>query len=323
MLDNAGLAPTSESTRFTWSGGKITVTDGPSPRPGRSSAATCSPRPRTRPRRWSGPTGSCASTRSTGPSPPRSAGSSRTADPAVLAAVSHGWSDEVVRAASTTAAVETVFRIESARITAGVTRVVRDVGIAEELAQDALVAALEQWPESGVPDEPGAWLMATAQHRAIDLVRRKETYARKPAEVRRALEDVPPPEPADADDADDTDDDLLRLVFTACHSVLSPESRIALTLRLLGGLTTSGSRGRSWCRRPRWRSGASGPSGPWPRPASPSKCRTAPTGRPASPPSWRWSTSSSTRGTPRRRGTTWCARSCARTRSAWPASWRA
>ncbi|MFI1398846.1 RNA polymerase sigma factor [Streptomyces sp. NPDC020681] len=139
-------------------------------------------------------------------------------------------------AASATETVEAVFRIESARIIAGVARIVRDVGIAEELAQDALVAALEQWPESGVPDKPGAWLMATAKHRAIDLVRRKETYARKLAEVGRALEDVaPPPEPAGAEDIDD---DLLRLIFTACHPVLSTDARIALTLRLLGGLTT-------------------------------------------------------------------------------------
>ncbi|MGH3358275.1 MAG: RNA polymerase sigma factor [Nocardioidaceae bacterium] len=138
-------------------------------------------------------------------------------------------------AGSATETVETVFRIESARIIAGVTRIVRDVGIAEELAQDALVAALEQWPESGVPDKPGAWLMSTAKHRAIDLVRRKETYARKLAQVGRALEDVPPPEPMDADDIDD---DLLRLIFTACHPVLSRQARTALTLRLLCGLTT-------------------------------------------------------------------------------------
>ncbi|MGW1494191.1 RNA polymerase sigma factor [Streptomyces sp. NPDC002402] len=139
-------------------------------------------------------------------------------------------------AASATETVEAVFRIESARIIAGVTRIVRDVGIAEELAQDALVAALEQWPESGVPDKPGAWLMATAKHRAIDLVRRKETYARKLAEVGRDLEDVaPPPEPSGPDDIDD---DLLRLIFTACHPVLSTDARIALTLKLLGGLTT-------------------------------------------------------------------------------------
>ncbi|WP_063787956.1 RNA polymerase sigma factor [Streptomyces sp. XY593] len=136
----------------------------------------------------------------------------------------------------TARAVEAVFRIESARIIAGVTRIVRDVGIAEEIAQDALVTALEQWPRSGVPDRPGAWLMATAKHRAIDLVRRKETYARKLAEVGRTLEDEPPPaEPAEPDDIDD---DLLRLVFTACHPVLATEARIALTLRLIGGLTT-------------------------------------------------------------------------------------
>ncbi|MFJ6050783.1 RNA polymerase sigma factor [Streptomyces sp. NPDC092307] len=133
-------------------------------------------------------------------------------------------------------AVEAVFRIESARIIASVARVVRDVGIAEEIAQDALVAALEQWPKAGVPDRPGAWLMTTAKHRAIDLVRRKETYARKLAEVGRSLEDVPAPaEPADPEDIDD---DLLRLIFTSCHPVLATEARIALTLRLMGGLTT-------------------------------------------------------------------------------------
>ncbi|MFI6280884.1 RNA polymerase sigma factor [Streptomyces sp. NPDC050988] len=136
-------------------------------------------------------------------------------------------------------AIETVFRIESPRIIAGVARIVRDVGIAEELAQDALVAALEQWPREGVPGNPGAWLMATAKHRAIDLVRRRERYARKLVEMGRDLEATAPhghiDEPADPDDIDD---DLLRLVFTACHPVLSAEARIALTLRLLGGLTT-------------------------------------------------------------------------------------
>ncbi|MFJ8626151.1 RNA polymerase sigma factor [Kitasatospora sp. NPDC093550] len=132
-------------------------------------------------------------------------------------------------------AVETVFRIEAARIIAGVARIVRDVGIAEELAQDALVTALERWPREGVPDNPGAWLTAAAKHRAIDLVRRREVYARKLAEVGRSLEDVPPPEPVESDDIDD---DLLRLIFTACHPVLSAEARIALTLRLLGGLAT-------------------------------------------------------------------------------------
>ncbi|MDN0195178.1 RNA polymerase sigma factor [Streptomyces sp. S.PNR 29] len=133
--------------------------------------------------------------------------------------------------------IETVFRLESPRVIAGVARIVRDVGIAEELAQDALVAALEQWPRDGVPDNPGAWLMATARHRAVDLVRRRENYARKLAEIGRDLSDAAPPEePADPDDIDD---DLLRLVFTTCHPVLSAEARIALTLRLLGGLTTA------------------------------------------------------------------------------------
>ncbi|MGI5457157.1 RNA polymerase sigma factor [Streptomyces sp. CA-249302] len=133
-------------------------------------------------------------------------------------------------------AIETVFRIESPRIIAAVTRLVRDIGIAEELAQDALVAALEQWPRDGVPDNPGAWLMATARRRAVDLIRRRENYARKLQEIGRDLETTAPPEePADPEDIDD---DLLRLVFTACHPVLSAEARIALTLRLLGGLTT-------------------------------------------------------------------------------------
>ncbi|MFE5031157.1 RNA polymerase sigma factor [Streptomyces sp. NPDC056683] len=134
-------------------------------------------------------------------------------------------------------AIGTVFRLESPRVIAGVARIVRDVGIAEELAQDALVAALEQWPRDGVPDNPGAWLMTTARHRAVDLVRRRENYARKLAEIGRATETTAPPEePADPEDIDD---DLLRLVFTTCHPVLSPEARTALTLRLLGGLSTA------------------------------------------------------------------------------------
>ncbi|MFF4649120.1 RNA polymerase sigma factor [Streptomyces sp. NPDC001380] len=140
-----------------------------------------------------------------------------------------------VTEAAAARAVEAVFRIESARVVASAARVVRDVGIAEEIAQDALVAALEQWPESGVPDRPGAWLTAVAGRRAVDLVRRREVYARKLAEVGRTLEDMPPPEPPEPDGIDD---DLLRLVFTACHPVLPPEGRIALVLRLLGGLTT-------------------------------------------------------------------------------------
>ncbi|MFF7437887.1 DUF6596 domain-containing protein [Streptomyces sp. NPDC008122] len=126
--------------------------------------------------------------------------------------------------------------MESARIIATVARIVRDVGIAEELAQDALVSALEQWPRSGVPDSPGAWLTAAAKHRAVDLVRRRETYARKLAEVGRTLsEESYDPEPSGPGDIDD---DVLRLVFTTCHPVLSADARAALTLRLVGGLRT-------------------------------------------------------------------------------------
>ncbi|MEU9520520.1 sigma-70 family RNA polymerase sigma factor [Streptomyces sp. NPDC048224] len=135
------------------------------------------------------------------------------------------------------AALETVFRLESPRVIAAVARIVRDVGIAEELTQDAMVAALEQWPRDGVPDNPGAWLTATARRRAVDLVRRRENYARKLAEIGRDLPAAAPP-PEEPADPEDIDDDLLRLVFTACHPVLSAEARIALTLRLLGGLTT-------------------------------------------------------------------------------------
>jgi RNA polymerase sigma factor (sigma-70 family) len=136
-------------------------------------------------------------------------------------------------------AIDAVWRIESARLIAGLARMVRDVGLAEELAQDALVAALERWPVTGVPDNPGAWLMATAKNRAIDRLRRARVVERKHEEIGH--------EPAPEHDAlaaleaaldGDPGDDLLRLVFTACHPVLPPEGRVALTLRLLGGLTT-------------------------------------------------------------------------------------
>ncbi len=131
--------------------------------------------------------------------------------------------------------IDAVWRIESARLIAGLARIVRDVGLAEELAQDALVAALERWPETGVPDNPGAWLMATAKHRAIDQLRRRTLLARKHEELRHEIE-VRERTAPDLDD--DIGDDLLRLVFIACHPVLSTEARVALTLRLLGGLTT-------------------------------------------------------------------------------------
>lgn len=136
--------------------------------------------------------------------------------------------------------IDAVWRIESARLIAGLARIVRDVGLAEELAQDALVAALEQWPKSGVPDNPGAWLMATAKHRAIDYVRRSKLLERKHEELGREMEAQQELAMPDLDAAldDDVGDDLLRLVFTACHPVLSTEARVALTLRLLGGLTT-------------------------------------------------------------------------------------
>jgi RNA polymerase sigma factor (sigma-70 family) len=130
--------------------------------------------------------------------------------------------------------VEAVWRIESPRLIAGLARMMRDVGVAEELAQDALVAALEQWPTDGIPDNPGAWLMSVAKRRAVDLVRRNERYARKLREIGRAGNDVVDIDP----DPDQIEDDLLRLVFVACHPVLAPEARVALTLRLLGGLTT-------------------------------------------------------------------------------------
>ena len=154
-----------------------------------------------------------------------------------------------VPAADTHRTIDAVWRIESPRLIAGLTRIVRDVGVAEDLAQDALVAALEQWPQSGVPDNPGAWLMAAAKHRAIDYFRRHARLERKHEELGRAgvvqkigarevragevqMEDL------DAALDDDVGDDLLRLVFISCHPVLSTEARVALTLRLLGGLTT-------------------------------------------------------------------------------------
>jgi RNA polymerase sigma-70 factor (ECF subfamily) len=145
-----------------------------------------------------------------------------------------------VTATNTHSAIDAVWRIESARIIAGLARMVRDVGLAEELAQDALVAALQQWPESGIPDNPGAWLMATAKHRAIDVFRRNKRLQRKHEELGRELQAQQEMAVPDFNAAldDDIGDDLLRLVFVSCHPVLSTEARVALTLRLLGGLTT-------------------------------------------------------------------------------------
>jgi len=147
--------------------------------------------------------------------------------------------------AATHRAIDAVWRIEQARIVAGVARMVRDIGLAEELAQDALVAALEHWPTDGVPANPGAWLMTTAKHRALDRLRRDKNLAAKLEQIGldlEAREALVVPDFVDALDAarqDDIGDDLLRLVFTACHPLLSPEARVALTLKLLGGLTTA------------------------------------------------------------------------------------
>jgi len=144
-----------------------------------------------------------------------------------------------VGATETHRAIETVWKIESARLIAGLTRIVRDVGVAEELAQDALVAALEKWPEFGIPENPGAWLMGTAKHRAIDFLRRGTLIDEKHEHLGRVMaeREMQVPDLAAAMD-DNIGDDMLRLVFIACHPVLSTEARVALTLRLLAGLTT-------------------------------------------------------------------------------------
>ena len=140
-------------------------------------------------------------------------------------------------------AIDAVWKIEAPRLIAGLARIVRDVGVAEDLAQDALVAALEQWPKSGVPDKPGAWLMVTAKHRAIDYFRRNVRVERKHEELGRelAIKEMAVPDfdaAFDPNNHDEVGDDLLRLIFVSCHPVLSPEARVALTLRLLGGMTT-------------------------------------------------------------------------------------
>jgi RNA polymerase sigma factor (sigma-70 family) len=145
-----------------------------------------------------------------------------------------------VTATDTFSAIDAVFRIEQAKLIAGLARMLRDVGLAEELAQDALVSALEQWPRSGIPDKPGAWLMAAAKNRAIDRLRRAKLIERKHEEIGHDLMAAGEGEVPDLDVAldDDIGDDLLRLMFTACHPVLSTEARVALTLRLIGGLAT-------------------------------------------------------------------------------------
>ena len=143
-----------------------------------------------------------------------------------------------MRPSATHRAIDAVWRIESARLIAGLTRIVRDVAVAEDLAQDALVAALEQWPESGIPDKPGAWLMATAKRRGIDALRRRVTLDRKHELIGRELETLQQLDRPDLAAPVDVQDDVLRLIFMTCHPVLSREARVALTLRLLGGLST-------------------------------------------------------------------------------------
>ena len=147
---------------------------------------------------------------------------------------------EAVTASDTHRAIDAVWRIESAKLIAGLTRIVRDVGLAEDLAQDALLAALEKWPETGVPDNPAAWLMATAKHRAIDTFRRAERVQRKHEEIGHELDTRREDMVRELEEAidDDIGDDVLRLIFMSCHPILSREARAALTLRLLGGLTT-------------------------------------------------------------------------------------
>jgi RNA polymerase sigma factor (sigma-70 family) len=144
-----------------------------------------------------------------------------------------------VSPSATHRAIDAVWRIESARLIAGLTRIVRDVAVAEDLAQDALVAALEQWPESGIPDKPGAWLMATAKRRGIDALRRRVVFERKREQIGHELEILQQLDRPDlAAQVDDVQDDVLRLIFMTCHPVLSRDARVALTLRLLGGLST-------------------------------------------------------------------------------------
>ena len=156
--------------------------------------------------------------------------STRVCEGAIAIGLQSGDATEAHRA------IEAIWRIESARLIAGLARVVGDIGTAEELAQDALVAALEQWPAEGVPERPGAWLMGTAKHRAIDLIRRRRTLERKHEEIGRDVERAQ--EGSDAAVDEEVGDDLLGLIFTACHPVLSKDARVALTLRVLGGLTT-------------------------------------------------------------------------------------
>jgi len=276
LLDTAGLAPSAAGARVQLAGGRLSVTDGPFTE-AKEMISYALYQVRSRRRRSSGRPASSSCTRICGRAgkarptycgssdprtsrhPPESSGraAARAAFSATFSTAfrvagrrpggrprRRRMRGSVAMTATdprraTHRAIEAVWRIESARVLAGLARLVHDVGLAEELAQDALIIALEQWPQSGVPDNPGAWLMATAKHRAIDLLRRRSRYERKLEELGRDLEIRESTEPDwDAALDDHIGDDLLRLIFTACHPVLSTEARVALTLRLLGGLTT-------------------------------------------------------------------------------------
>jgi RNA polymerase sigma factor (sigma-70 family) len=193
-------------------------------------------------------------------------------------------------------AVEAVWRIESARLIAGLARMVRDVGLAEELAQDALVSALEQWPGTGIPRNPGAWLMTAAKNRAVDQIRRRQNYQRKLEQIGRDTEFDHAPDAAAK--VGEIDDDLLRLVFTACHPVLSTEAQVALTLRMLGGLTTDEIARAFLVPEATMPSASAAPSSSSAAPASGSPCHLRRSGPAASRSCCTCSTWSSARATP-------------------------
>jgi RNA polymerase sigma factor (sigma-70 family) len=179
-------------------------------------------------------------------------------------------------------AIDAIWRIEQAKIIASLARVTRDVGVAEEFAQDALIAALKTWPEQGIPDNPGAWLMATAKNRALDAWRRAKLIERTHEELAREMDQHEMPD-LDAVLDDDIGDDLLRLIFTACHPVLSAEARVALTLRLIGGLTTDEIAARFSRRSKRSHNALCGRNARSPRRKYRSKCRAGRIAPPGSP----------------------------------------
>lgn len=198
------------------------------------------------------------------------------------------------KALKTRAAIEAVWRIESARLLGGLVRLVRDVDLAEDLAQETLMVALQKWPEAGIPDNPGAWLMTTAKNRALDSIRRSRMLDRKHDELA-----IDAPQLSEGrDDADGVGDDLLRLILVACHPVLSKEARVALTLRLLGGLTTEErSLAPFSCPNRPSRSASSGPSGRSPERVSPSISRKGKSSRSGCRPCSRSAIWSSTKAT--------------------------